>query len=267
MWENLVGRGLPAWRFFYPKLQEMPSPRSSGRSSSTTYYRAINKVRAVAHPRRGGRGDVQPAHHPALRARAGDPLRGAVARGPARGLECTHGGVPRHRRARRRARRAPGRALVGRRDRLLPDLCARQRDLGAALGQGSARSCPTWTPSSSRASSATLPTGCARTCTGMGGSTRRRRCSTGSWAARWIPRRTWVISGRSSARSTACRFRRAQPPDLHGEPLVPPWRRPGSLTGVSRRAARNPRAHGGPFESTCGAFGTRRASSVPGPPR
>ena len=43
-------------------------------------------------------------------------------------------GVPRHRGARRRRRRAPGHALVGRRDRLLPDLRARQRHLRAALG-------------------------------------------------------------------------------------------------------------------------------------
>ena len=44
-------------------------------------------------------------------------------------------GVPRRRRALEYGRRAPGRALVGRRDRLLPDLCARQRDLAADLGQ------------------------------------------------------------------------------------------------------------------------------------
>ena len=43
-------------------------------------------------------------------------------------------GVPRRRGARRHARRAPGQALGERLARLLPDLRARQPDLGAALG-------------------------------------------------------------------------------------------------------------------------------------
>ena len=43
------------------------------------------------------------------------------------------------------ARRAPGHPLGGRRDRLLPDLRAREPDLGAALGAGSSPTCPTST--------------------------------------------------------------------------------------------------------------------------
>jgi carboxypeptidase Taq len=43
MWENLVGRGLPAWRFFYPKLQEA-FPSQFGSVQLDDYYRAINKV-------------------------------------------------------------------------------------------------------------------------------------------------------------------------------------------------------------------------------
>jgi carboxypeptidase Taq len=43
MWENLVGRGLPMWRFFYPKLQEA-FPAQFGDVELETFYGAINKV-------------------------------------------------------------------------------------------------------------------------------------------------------------------------------------------------------------------------------
>jgi carboxypeptidase Taq len=43
MWENLVGRGLPAWRFFYPRLQEAFSAQF-GNVELDEFYGAINKV-------------------------------------------------------------------------------------------------------------------------------------------------------------------------------------------------------------------------------
>jgi carboxypeptidase Taq len=43
MWENLVGRGLPAWRFFYPQLQKAFPSQFEG-VELDEYYRAINKV-------------------------------------------------------------------------------------------------------------------------------------------------------------------------------------------------------------------------------
>jgi carboxypeptidase Taq len=43
MWENLVGRGLPMWRYFYPKLQEA-FPAQFGDVELETFYGAINKV-------------------------------------------------------------------------------------------------------------------------------------------------------------------------------------------------------------------------------
>jgi carboxypeptidase Taq len=43
MWENLVGRGLPFWRFFYPRLQAT-FPAQFGDVALDEYYRAINKV-------------------------------------------------------------------------------------------------------------------------------------------------------------------------------------------------------------------------------
>jgi carboxypeptidase Taq len=43
MWENLVGRGLPFWRFFYPRLQAS-FPNQFGNVELDEFYRAINKV-------------------------------------------------------------------------------------------------------------------------------------------------------------------------------------------------------------------------------
>jgi carboxypeptidase Taq len=43
MWENLVGRGLPFWRYFYPRLQAT-FPDQFGSVDLDEFYRAINKV-------------------------------------------------------------------------------------------------------------------------------------------------------------------------------------------------------------------------------
>ncbi len=43
MWENLVGRSRPFWRYFYPRLQEY-FPQQLGNVDMETFYRAINKV-------------------------------------------------------------------------------------------------------------------------------------------------------------------------------------------------------------------------------
>jgi carboxypeptidase Taq len=43
MWENLVGRSLPFWRFFYPRLQAA-FPDQFGGVELDEYYRAINRV-------------------------------------------------------------------------------------------------------------------------------------------------------------------------------------------------------------------------------
>ena len=43
MWENLVGRSLAAWRFFYPDLQEA-LPGQFARVPLETFHRALNKV-------------------------------------------------------------------------------------------------------------------------------------------------------------------------------------------------------------------------------
>jgi carboxypeptidase Taq len=43
MWENLVGRSRPFWRFFYPRLQEY-FPAQLGNVDMETFYKAINKA-------------------------------------------------------------------------------------------------------------------------------------------------------------------------------------------------------------------------------
>jgi carboxypeptidase Taq len=43
LWENLVGRGLPFWRHFYPQLRE-EFPERLGGVSLDAFYRAVNKV-------------------------------------------------------------------------------------------------------------------------------------------------------------------------------------------------------------------------------
>ena len=87
---------------------------SSGRRRGGVLSRGEQGA-AVPHPDRCGRGHLQPAHHPAVRAGAG-PDRGA--RRPARpagGLERADGRISRGRRSRDAAGRAPGHAL-GRRE-------------------------------------------------------------------------------------------------------------------------------------------------------
>jgi carboxypeptidase Taq len=43
MWENLVGRSLPFWEYFYPLLQQY-FPEQYGNVALETFYKAINKV-------------------------------------------------------------------------------------------------------------------------------------------------------------------------------------------------------------------------------
>ena len=113
-------------------LQELFPDALAGHDAES-WYRDQRRA-AVAHPRRGRRGDLQPAHHPALRARAGDARGRPPARAAARGVEppmWEYLGieVPND-----TERRPAGHALVERLDRLLPDVRARQRDLRADLG-------------------------------------------------------------------------------------------------------------------------------------
>ena len=134
-WENLVGRSRPFWTHWYEPLQEaFPDAARQGRRW-TTFVRAIN--RAEPGLIRVDADETTYSLHIILRFELEQELiAGTVdARGPARDLERADEGVPRRRRALEHRRRAPGRALVGRRHRLLPDVRARQRDLAPDLGK------------------------------------------------------------------------------------------------------------------------------------
>ena len=68
LWENLVGRSLPFWRAFLPRLADrFPRARAHRRPGLPP---CGEPRRAHAHPGRGGRGHLQPPHRAALRARA-----------------------------------------------------------------------------------------------------------------------------------------------------------------------------------------------------
>ena len=78
LWENVVGRSLPFWRWFYPRApggvpgqarRRCPWRASTGRSTAPVDLR----------PGRRGRDELRLAHHPPVRARAGAHL------GPPRG--------------------------------------------------------------------------------------------------------------------------------------------------------------------------------------
>ena len=131
---------------------------------------------AVADPHRRGRGDVQPPHHPPLRAGAGDDHRPARRRRRAGGVGREDAGVPRRRGAGRRRRRAAGHALGGRLDRLLLDVRARQRRLGAALAADLRRDPRRLRADRARRVRRRSASGSASTSTSTGGSTRRRSC-------------------------------------------------------------------------------------------
>ena len=44
MWENLVGRSRPFWRFLYPRVREL-FPEQLGDGEAEAFYRAVNRVR------------------------------------------------------------------------------------------------------------------------------------------------------------------------------------------------------------------------------
>ena len=86
LWENQVGRGRPFWEHFFPRARQV-FPDALRRRRAGRFRLRHQRRAAVVHPRRGRRGDLQPAHHPALRAGAGADQRRPASRPtcPARG--------------------------------------------------------------------------------------------------------------------------------------------------------------------------------------
>ena len=117
--------------------------------------------RAVADPRRGRRGDLQPAHHPALRARAGADRRHDRPRGPA-ARSGTSACASTSASSRRTTGWACCRTCTGRSARSATS--RRTRSATSSPGSSGSRSRPctrTCTRASRPASSAIWPTGCA----------------------------------------------------------------------------------------------------------
>ncbi len=190
MWENIVGRSREFWNHFYPSFQEA-FPEAVGDVDQERFYRAINRVKPSYI-----RVDADEATynlHIILRFEleqeifAGTiDLKDLPGEWNRRFEEYLGIPVPTD-----TLGRAAGRALVGRRLRLLPDLLARQHRLRPDLGEGAHPSCPTCPSSSSRASSASCTSGCRRGSTRSDASSRRRRRSS-AWSGRRrsTPRRT-----------------------------------------------------------------------------
>ena len=133
MWENLVGRSLPFWRHFFPRLQELH--RALAGYDAEQWYREVNFVEPSLI--RVEADEATYNLHIILRfeleqAMLGDefPLEQLPEEWNSRMYDYLGIEVPND-----TQRRAAGRPLVGRLDRLLPDLRARQPDLGADLGE------------------------------------------------------------------------------------------------------------------------------------
>ena len=245
MWENLVGRGLPAWRFFYPRLQAA-FPAQFGDVELDEYYGAINKVQPSLI--RVEADEATYNLHIILRFEleqeilSGElPLADLPEAWNARMAEYLGIDVPDDAQGVLQDVHWSGGAIG-----YFPTYCARERDLGAALGQASRRAAGSRLPVRAAVSSASSRAGSARTSTSTAASTRRRRCSTESSAARWTRARTSGTSRRSSARSTAFPSKPAPRPDLSSvsreslgvELRLRPLRRARGCAGRSRGLAR-----------------------------
>src|SRR5207249_1157026 len=138
LWENLVGRGRPFWRFYYARLQQS-FPEQLGGVELERFYRAINRVQPSLI--RIHADEVTYGMHVILRFELEQHMingRVELAELPEiwnqRMYEYLGG-----RGAGRRAGRPPGRSLVVRTDRLLRHVPARHRHVGADLARARRR--------------------------------------------------------------------------------------------------------------------------------
>ena len=133
MWENLVGRSLPAWRFFFPKLQQT-FPDALAGYDVDRWYREINAVQPSLI--RVEADEATYNLHIILRFELEQelidesfPLESLPEEWNRRMYDLLGVEVPG-----RHPRRPPGHPLGDRRDRLFRHLRAREPDLGPALG-------------------------------------------------------------------------------------------------------------------------------------
>ena len=217
LWENLVGRSLPFWRYFYPQPAGT-FPAQLGTSTSRVLpggqpvYPSLIRVEAD---------EVTYNLHIILRFELeSEMLDGDLKVDDL--PEAWNSRISRTSASRcRTTARACFRTSTGRgRDRLLPDLLARQRHLGAALGPGPRRAA-----GPRRAVRARRVRRARRVAPRQLASTRPQVQVPGDARADHrragsIPARTCVTRRRSSATSTGFRSKPARPST--GEPLVPP---------------------------------------------
>ena len=153
------GAAAPFWSYWYEPLQAT-FPDQLGDVDLETFLAAINRAEPGLHPRRGGRDDVQPPHHPALRHRAAAHGGDARPEGPAGGMERGDARAPRRRGA-RTTRRASSRTSTGRAAASATSRRTRSATSSRSRsGPSSARRSPTstrrWRRASSKALSAWL---------------------------------------------------------------------------------------------------------------
>ena len=143
MWENLVGRSLPFWRHFFPRLQET-FPDALAGVDVESWYRAVNAVQPSLI--RVEADEATYNLHIILRFELEqDMLAASSSSSSCRRPGTAACGSTSGSRCRTTGRRPAGRPLVGRRDRLLPDLRARQRRSPRRSGSRSWRTSPTCT--------------------------------------------------------------------------------------------------------------------------
>ena len=211
LWENQVGRSRGFWRWLWPQFRS--SSRSTPRDESGGALAGAPHGAAVADPRRGRRGDLQPPHRHPLRASSG-----ALLRRPRRSPTCPRPGTTATTsssasvRDRRRGR-AAGHPLVAGAVRLLPHLHPRHPGSAQLFAAAGARLGPlddAFAAASSRRSSA----GCATKYTATGAATRRRSWCSAPRAAPWWRTIYWLTCGIRRLGRTASRARATRRDDL-----------------------------------------------------
>ncbi len=205
LWEILVGRGRPFWRWLLPHVRQAFPGYAPGLEQVWPALHAIKPtlIRVEADEatynlhvlvrfeleRALFGGDLQVADLPA----AWDDLYAEVL-----GLAA----------ARRRAGRAAGPALGGGAVRLLPDLHARHAGGGAAVRRRARAARRPRRPARRAESSRRCSAGCAIACTATAPATRRASCSPGRRAPSLPPSPSSPTSKGSPKRSTASQSRR-----------------------------------------------------------
>ena len=181
LWENLVCRSRPFWRFFFPRIQEVFPEQLNG-VTDEMYWRYVNRVEPGFI--RVEADEVTYGMHIILRYEleqeiiAGRWSSATCRASGTRGCRSTSGSI------RPTTRTASSRTSTG---RAAPSATSRRISSGRSRpcrsGRRCARSCRISTRRWRRGSSGRCASGSASTCTAGAGASRRTRCWSGSSAA------------------------------------------------------------------------------------